>query len=961
MEKENEINIKRLIDIIISKKKIIVLILIIALALGYFYSYYLKQDVYKSSETILLSQNEQDKETQITQNDLNINTNLISTYSNIAKSSKIIEKTINNLGIEIPIKELQNNILVEAKKNTQIIEITIKNKNPQLAMELTKELTNVFMEEIKNIYNLENISIIDEAEVEKIPCNVNHIKDISIFVFAGIGLIGVLVLVFYTFDDTIKEESDIISYTTLKPLGTIPIIEGTHDSLELITHLNPKSFISESIRTVRTNILYMTALNKRKAILITSPKQEEGKTWITNNIAVSFANANKKTIIVSCDLRKHGDNANIFNVKNDKGLSDCIHQITKNKIENVELVGKHIKETQIPNLHILTNGTIPPNPSELISSSKMKNVIDTLKYMYDIVILDSTPCLEVSDSVAIASMVDNVILVAENKKTRISEINKSKKIIEDVNGKILGVILNKKRFDKSRYYGKRYGYYGNDKENTNNIKVVQQNYTVQEIIEQAKINIQKEKNTDRIITPKENNRDKKPEVRVIKLIKKVFEKVLKVQKNINKYKTKQKTKEKELLQKQEKINKHIINEIYDFKIEQEQKNIDILNKMKDLQTEQEITNNKFIEYDRKNQNRDIKVEKLEKQNKQILKNINILRKDKEEIIKNINELTEKNKKMSEILEEFIQEKENITQNINTLKDKNTLILEQIENLKEERKDIDKSIQQLEDRNKTLTNGVDNMSSTISELLDKHNNIEDTINYLRKQRKNILEDIQTLKNKNGYIEENINGLKNEKVNVLETVRYLREDQKYIINNINSLKEENNAIIEKNKKINERNRILEEQNNNNLEKMYKIHNNSKKMNVRIKELKHTVKELQDEIETLKELNERLTNTEDTFSQARIMQSMQISNINRQLEEIRKTQQEKEQTFDKNETNSTKKQKSNVIINFESLKQRNTKVKDTFSIKDDIMYDDLERASEVIIDLQNNSKENSKIVNN
>ena len=943
MEIEEDIDIRRLIDIAFSKKKIIVLIMIICMAIGYIYSYYLKQDIYKSSETILLAQNE-NEDMQITQNDLNVNTNLITTYSNIAKSTNVVETAINNLGVQISIAEVQNNIIVESKKNTQIIEITVKNRNPEIAMKLTKELTNVFTEQIKKIYNLQNINIIDEAEIESFPCNINHTKDISIAIVMGVILSGILVLIFYIFDDTIKQESDITNYTGLQSLGIIPVVEDKKQNQELISHLNPKSYVAEALKTVRTNILYTTSTNKRKAVLITSPKQEEGKTWISNNIAVSFAQAKKKTIIVDCDLRNNKSREE-FNINNEEGLSNCINKITKSKIENVEIIGDYIKETNIPNLHILTNGTIPPNPLELISSDNMKKLIITLKYMYDIVILDSTPCLEVSDSIALSSMVDNTILIVESKKTKISEVKKAKKSIEDVDGKIAGVIVNKKKISKGGYYGKNYGYgyyYGHAEENSDSKREEQKGFTVAEIIEQAKVSIKEEEkqNRNRTIKTEQNIKDQKVEVRVIKLIKRLFEKVLRIQKNVDR--------------------NQISEEIRQLREEQEKNKVDISNQIKDLNEDNKNIKSKILGYEKENIRRDELLEKLEKQNEKTSISVAKLKEDNQYIINKIDELVNKNNDLSSQISQFRSERESIVQNIDTLKDKNEMILEQIQDLKNEKKEVIESIQQLENKNSNIANDVENISTSISELIEKHNHIEENIDYLKEQRKLVIGDINTLKNKNEYILDNIAGLKNEKNNILEIVRYLKEDQKYIVNDIDNLKTERIQLFKEIEILRKDNQRLLEKNETS-EKMKKLQITNKKMASRVKKMAQVLETLEKEIVNLQELNSRLTNTEDNVSQARLLQSMQISNINKQLEELRKAQELNQEEKIKNSIKEKEeRQEKDNIISINTLRKKNKKIKKVFSIKNDIMYYDLENASEIIIDLKDTSQKDIKIAN-
>ena len=180
MENYEDIDIKRILEIIFSKKIFIILILLLSMTLGYVYSYYYKKPEYKSSVTVLLVADENKSNKELTQTDLNINSSLISTYSSIAKSTNVMQKTINNLGLNMSAEKLQKSVESAQVDKTQFIKITVKNSNPETAKNIANELAKVFTEQIKEIYNLENISIVDEAEVENVPYNINHAMDSNI-------------------------------------------------------------------------------------------------------------------------------------------------------------------------------------------------------------------------------------------------------------------------------------------------------------------------------------------------------------------------------------------------------------------------------------------------------------------------------------------------------------------------------------------------------------------------------------------------------------------------------------------------------------------------------------------------------------------------------------------------------------------------------------------------------------
>ena len=360
MENNGEINIKRIIEIFFSKKLIVILIILLSILLGYVYSYYYKKPEYKASSTILLVADENKSEKNLTQTDVNLNNGLISTYSSIIKSNSILQKTINDLNLNMSASDLEKCIEAKQVDNTQFLKISVTNQNPETAKNIANELVQVFIGQIQEIYNLQNISVVDEAETEKNPCNINHTKDIIMFGFSGIFLSFAVVMTIYMFDDTIKGHKDIEKNVKLRVLGSL---SSDKENTDLIVTNNPKSPIVESIKTIRTNILYST---RKNSILFTSCKQNEGKSWVINNLAATFAQTGKRVILVDANLREENNKSQLFNVEKGEGLSDFIKEISDDQLENLQKTKKYIKETSIPNLYILQNGTIPPNPAELI-------------------------------------------------------------------------------------------------------------------------------------------------------------------------------------------------------------------------------------------------------------------------------------------------------------------------------------------------------------------------------------------------------------------------------------------------------------------------------------------------------------------------------------------------------------------------------------------------------------------
>lgn len=215
---------------------------------------------------------------------------------------------------------------------------------------------------------------------------------------------------------------------------------------QLITVTHPKSLITESYRTLRTNINFSSFDKKVKTIAVTSSMPGEGKSTICANLAVVMAENGCKTILIDCDQRRPRLHM-LFNISNEKGLSDLL-------IGNIQF-SEAVQRTEISNLNIISAGTNPPNPSELVSSDKMKNFIEGLKETYDYIILDTPPVAIVTDAQILSTYSDGCVLVVASAEVEKGEAVKAKELLEKVNARILGVVLNKidiKHKDYSGYY-----------------------------------------------------------------------------------------------------------------------------------------------------------------------------------------------------------------------------------------------------------------------------------------------------------------------------------------------------------------------------------------------------------------------------------------------------------------------------------------------------------------------------
>ncbi|MGF9714802.1 MULTISPECIES: CpsD/CapB family tyrosine-protein kinase [Paenibacillus] len=221
----------------------------------------------------------------------------------------------------------------------------------------------------------------------------------------------------------------------------------------IITDVNPKSYISEAYRTLRTNIQFSTIDNHIRSIIVTSPEPSEGKSTTITNLAVAFAQEGKKVVLVDADLRKPTLH-HFFMKSNRIGLSNLLAgQFT---------LQQAISDTHIDNLSLICSGPVPPNPAEMLNSKRLEQQLEELKEMFDIILFDAPPTLAVTDAQVLSTKCDGVVFVLNSGKVKRDTARKAIDRLNHVNAKILGVVLNNK--DRNKNESPYYYYYGpNDK------------------------------------------------------------------------------------------------------------------------------------------------------------------------------------------------------------------------------------------------------------------------------------------------------------------------------------------------------------------------------------------------------------------------------------------------------------------------------------------------------------------
>ena len=372
-------------------------------------------------------------------------------------TQKILEEEIKNRALIISISGLENLVNNFEKKFNLLPAAAREFARFQREREAAEKLFAIIEEKYQEALINEqaqpgNVLVIDRAQFPPKPAKPNRPLIVLFGFIFGAGIAFGFVFVKNYFDTTIKNPED-IEKKNINLLVWIPRIEGLDfaekKAIELVVARRPESGPSEAFRALRTRILLSKiGADSLKTILVTSPTQGEGKTTIICNMAVTFAQTNKKTLLIDCDFRKPRVH-NVFSSVRTPGLVDYFFK--KASLSEV------IRDSGIENLDFIPAGTIPPNPSEILESSNMKSFLKQMKEKYDIILIDSPPIIAVTDAEVLSSIVDGSILVVSSESTQAELMEKAIGLLHGQNSFFLGTVLN--NFKYKGTYGSYYKYY----------------------------------------------------------------------------------------------------------------------------------------------------------------------------------------------------------------------------------------------------------------------------------------------------------------------------------------------------------------------------------------------------------------------------------------------------------------------------------------------------------------------
>ena len=379
----------------------------------------------------------------------------VKSYVEIIDSPEVLAPVIAATGVDLTVPQLAAKVSASNPPQTVLLRVTVQDSDPNQARELANATATSFARQIEVLETPEGatdspvkVTVTSPAALPTAPISPNSRVNIVLGLLLGLGAGVAYALLREQLDTSVKGESDVSEITNRTNLGML--LYDPESKTNPLVALNQQSIRSEGFRTMRTNLQYIDVDNPPRAVVITSSLPSEGKTTTSANLAITLAQAGQKVCLVEADLRKP-KLADYLGIEGGTGLVDLL--TGSQKLEDVMIPWQRGLLTVIP------SGPIPPNPSEILGSQQMAHLMDDLKAQFDIVVIDAPPLLPVTDAAILATSADGAILVARFGKTTKEQLRKATEVLDIVDARLLGTVLNFVPTKGSGYgYGSNYGY-----------------------------------------------------------------------------------------------------------------------------------------------------------------------------------------------------------------------------------------------------------------------------------------------------------------------------------------------------------------------------------------------------------------------------------------------------------------------------------------------------------------------
>ncbi|WP_246018210.1 polysaccharide biosynthesis tyrosine autokinase [Amnibacterium kyonggiense] len=383
---------------------------------------------------------------------------IVRSYANVADSPLVLNEVRSELGLKEPVGKLQSAVQASVPLNTVILTISANQASPTEAAALANKVSDVLAAKVVSLTGDDQnsqapvkISVIERATPPTEASSPKGALVLGLSAFIGLALGAILSIARATIDTKIRSIGQLTSISTAPLLGSI-LFDRTLRAQRAIVPSPSSSPVAESIKNLRTNLRYVDIEHSNKSIVVTSSVPSEGKSFTAVNLAIAFAAAGQRTLLVDADLRRPSVAA-YLGLDGSVGLTDLLAQ--ESELSNL------LQEWGQLGLHVLPAGETPPNPSELLESERMRELMSQFARVYDVVIYDVPPLLAVTDAAIIAANASGAILIAGFGQVRTQQVRASLAHLEVVRARLLGVVATMVPPTNNEY---GYAYYGYEAE-----------------------------------------------------------------------------------------------------------------------------------------------------------------------------------------------------------------------------------------------------------------------------------------------------------------------------------------------------------------------------------------------------------------------------------------------------------------------------------------------------------------
>ena len=482
-------SVKDIINLLLARIWLLILVTILGGAIAFCYSKFVLPLQYSSHISMYVQSYTGISENANAQNNISNSKQLVNTYMEVLKDDAVMNAVgsllveqfdeatlINNFSYangKISPTSIRNCLAISSVTDTSAVKVVATTKNAEVSAAICNDLTEVAPKYVEEAVGVGSINTIDEAKIYNTPVAPNKTKNTAIGMLAAFMITAMIIFLIDFFDNTVKD-TDSLGKMFKKPIiGEIQQF-GTEkkkksqdeDDHVKLTDKDVPFNVVESYKSIRTNVSFALSTVDKKIFAVSSSSPGEGKSTTSANIAIALAQGGNKVLLIDADMRKSVQHK-IFGLKNKKGLSSAISKM--NSLE--DCIQKNVME----NLDVITAGPIPPNPSELLSSEKMGEILETLNQEYSIILIDTPPVNIVTDAMELAKYISGIVVVLRYGKTTNEDVDSTIKKIEFAQMNLFGFIMNGVKNRRSGYYSKYkyknkyyykkgygygYGYYG---------------------------------------------------------------------------------------------------------------------------------------------------------------------------------------------------------------------------------------------------------------------------------------------------------------------------------------------------------------------------------------------------------------------------------------------------------------------------------------------------------------------